>query len=481
MSPGKSIKKNAALNLIKQACTIVFPFITFSYASHVMGSEKMGFLSFGQSIISYLAYVAMLGVSEYSIREVAKCKDNREEVNKLSCDVFSINVYSTILAYVIMALLLVFWRRLDPYRTVIIILGFQMLLTTIGADWVNTAYEDFAYLTIRYILVEIICIVFMLLFVKGPEDLLIYAFIILFATAGGNLLNVIYIRKYVKLKFIFAPDFRKHLPHMLILFFNSVALVIYLNSDITILGILKNDVVVGVYAIATKIYLMVKALINSIIMVTVPRTSKLMSEGNVKEVNTMLSKVTNTIIALGVPMIVGVFMEASNIIYLVGGPEYVNGITSLKIYSVTIIFAVSSCFVSYAILLPNNLEKYFMYSTMIAAVVNIGLNFILIPVLSLNGAAITTLIAEACVLVMSFGYARKHTSIVISINWRDLIKCLGGGVGIGIICHACSYIKVNPILQLSTAVMVSAVFYCAFLLITRVDSLKNLMRNGKGN
>ena len=66
-----SVKRNALLNVLKQACTIVFPFLTFSYASHVLGAERIGTYTFGQSIVSYFACFAALGISDYAVREAA--------------------------------------------------------------------------------------------------------------------------------------------------------------------------------------------------------------------------------------------------------------------------------------------------------------------------------------------------------------------------------------------------------------------------
>lgn len=57
-----------------------------------------------------------------------------------------------------------------------------------------------------------------------------------------------------------------------------MALVIYLNSDITILGIYADDAAVGTYSVATKIYLMAKALINAVILPAVPKLSQIAAE-----------------------------------------------------------------------------------------------------------------------------------------------------------------------------------------------------------
>ena len=76
----------------------------------------------------------------------------------------SINIISTIIAYIILAGLLLFWNALDGYKLLIIIQGMSILFTTLGAEWLNMAMEDFKYITIRTFVFQLLSIVCMFLF-----------------------------------------------------------------------------------------------------------------------------------------------------------------------------------------------------------------------------------------------------------------------------------------------------------------------------
>lgn len=69
----KSLKKNAALNMTKTVMSLVFPLITFPYSSRVLGPVYIGKVNFAQSIVSYFALVAALGISTYAVREARSC------------------------------------------------------------------------------------------------------------------------------------------------------------------------------------------------------------------------------------------------------------------------------------------------------------------------------------------------------------------------------------------------------------------------
>ena len=66
---------------------------------------------------------------------------------------------------------------------------------------------------------------------------------------------------------------RRHLIPILILFANSIAMTIFINSDVTILGLISGSYHVGLYSVATKVYTMLKSLLGALIVVSIPRLS----------------------------------------------------------------------------------------------------------------------------------------------------------------------------------------------------------------
>ena len=79
----KSLAKNAMLNSLKTILAMIFPLITFPYASRVLQVENMGKVNYASSIISYFVLLAGLGIKTYAIREGARIRDNKEKLEKL--------------------------------------------------------------------------------------------------------------------------------------------------------------------------------------------------------------------------------------------------------------------------------------------------------------------------------------------------------------------------------------------------------------
>ncbi len=87
----KSLKKNAALNVIKTLMGILFPLITFPYASRILLPDGIGKVNFANSVVAYFAIFSSLGISSYGIREAAKVRCDRGLLSKLVQELFLIS------------------------------------------------------------------------------------------------------------------------------------------------------------------------------------------------------------------------------------------------------------------------------------------------------------------------------------------------------------------------------------------------------
>ena len=423
----KSLKRNAILNTIRQICAVIFPLITFPYVSRVLGVNNYGKINFAAAIIVYFSLIAALGIQNYAVREGARLRDDEKKLNMFANQVFSVNVIMTIISYLLLFGLWLVWDKLHDYTLLITIQSLVIICATIGCDWINVIFEDYLYISIRYIVIQLIAVICMFMFVKTREDYIIYAMITVAAQSGAELFNVFYIRRYVKVRLIFKDiEFVKHVVPMLVLFGNAIAVNIYINSDITILGIFENEKQVGLYSMATKIYGIIKQVVNAIIVVIIPRIAVLLEQNKKEEYNKLLNDTKKGILVILMPIIVGLFMVSEETVILVGGIEYIESANVLKILCISLLFAVFAYFFTSGILIPNRKEKVCLYATIVAAVINIVLNLILIPFCGKYGAAITTVIAEFAVVLISSVEVKKLYSSgkVGKLELTSVIGCI---------------------------------------------------------
>lgn len=463
MSKTKSFKINALLNTIKQCCAIIFPMITFPYVSRVLGVEGYGEYNFAVSVVSYFTLFAGLGVNSYAVREGAKIRENMLDFRNFANEVFSINMVSTFLAYVFMLFLIFSWNRLDNCKIIMLIISLNILTTTIGTDWINVVFEDFYFITIRYIICQTLGVLFILLFVKSYNDLYLYAFFGNFGTISANLINVFYIRKKldIKIHFTFKMNLRKHLKPILILFGNAVSAMIYLYSDSTMLGIFIGDIAVGYYAVASKIYALVKQVLNAIASAAIPNVSHDMQIKDYR-LSKKINELLGILLIFVLPCVTGLQCVGKEVIIVLSSAEYINANSALFILSISLIFSTVACIFINVVMLSNGMDKEILISSLISGVVNIVLNLILIPIYSINAAAFTTLVSEFIMMLRGYWYTRKIVKIQVI---KYIIIGTLGGVWVFGVCQFLKILITNSFLYLTCCILVSAIGYLAFLFI----------------
>ena len=192
----KSLSKNAFLNGFRNLLNLLFPIITFPYVTKILSVNGIGQYNFAQSAVSYFSLIAGLGISSYAIREGAKYRDDRKKMNVFSSEVLLLNVFSSIVAYVLLTISMFTVNKLQSYSSLIWAFSIQIIFTTIGIEWIYSIYEEYEYITIRSIVFKIISIILIFIFVRDSGDTVNYVLITVFASVGSNVLNLIHSKEY---------------------------------------------------------------------------------------------------------------------------------------------------------------------------------------------------------------------------------------------------------------------------------------------
>ena len=419
----KTVAKNAIYSGIRTVSTMLFPLITYPYVTRVLLADNLGKVDFSIAVVSYFALIAGLGITNYATREGARIRNDRAQLDQFSSEVFTINMASTLVAYVLLALLYVAWPHLHGYGKLIAIQSVTIIGTTIGVEWLYTLSEDFGYITVRTLAMQIVSAVLLFTLVKGPSDYILYAAITVLSAVGANVFNYVRSRRYATIRLVWGFDARRHLIPMLVLFGNALAVSVYINIDVTLLGVMRGDHEVGLYSVSVKIYKLVKQLLNAIIMVSIPRLSLYLAEEDHTRYHELLSSIIHALLVTVLPVILLLYLLADYIVLIVGGEAFIASADSLRILCLALAPSVFATFAANSILLPNRGERLILRSTIVGAVSNLALNLLIIPQFGANGAALTTGIAESLVLLAAAWFGRGFCSYRTLLR-RQLSACI---------------------------------------------------------
>ena len=177
-------------------------------------------------------------------------------------------------------------------------------------------------------------------------------------------------------------------------------------------------------------------------------------------------------ITLMCPLVVGIIVFRNEAILVAGGNEYMDGAKSLLILSIAIAASLMATFYSGCVLMPLKKEKYILKGTLISAIINVGLNIFLLPVLGGVGAATTTLVSEVFVAIYFFYLSNKEGYKFI--DYKVVLLSLTGGAMVALACIVIKYIFGDFWIYFSLSLVISAIIYVAIQIVGKNSVMDDL-------
>lgn len=466
-----SIKINILWNVVRVTSNLLFPLITFPYASRILGPESIGLFNFSLAIASYFTLFASLGFPVYGTREIAVAKNKYRVFNDTVNAIFSANMLAAFLVTIIYVVFCIIVEREN--LTLFLVVGLSIMLSAISFEWFYQGIEDFKYLTIRGIIVKSVSVVCLFIFVKSSDDLIIYAILTVVAICGNNVLNLLRLRKYVRLRFT-RKDILKHSRGASILFLGSIAVSLYSYMNDILVGALDSMEGVAFFSTGNKVIHIVLSVMNVVSASIVPRMSELISMGKNDESVVLQKQGLNLILYAAIPMCIGMVVLAKPIILLFAGEKFLPAVAVLQILSLLIIVVPLSSFLGYQVLIPNRKEKYGNYAVISGAIVNIGFAFLLVPKISFLGVAVSLLLAEITITLVHLYYSKRY----MQLRWHDFIpvKSLISGVIMGAVIYFLKG-KYEGTAFTFISITVGAFIYISMLILTRDSFTRDSLIN----
>lgn len=466
-----NLKINIFFNILKSLMGIIFPLISFPYASRILLPDGIGKVNFVNSVVDYFLMIALLGINTYAAREGAKLRNDGEKLSVFAKEVFFINFISTLTAILMLVLSLLFIDSFSAYKTLLLITSVKIIFTLLGFDWLYIAEEEFAYITFRSFVFQLMSLVFLLAFVRKKEDYVIYALIGVFSSVGSNVCNFFYSRNFVSLFKAKIIGIKRHLKPIFIFFGASCAARIQSTVDTVMLGIMSGDSSVGFYSAAIKLVKIVNTMINTISATLLPRSSFYIQNNESEKYQDMLEKSINITIYLSLPSCMGLVLLCAPLIRGLSGEAYLPAFSAMCISVPTILFGSLGTLVDSLILIPEKKEKFTFYFQIISCVINIGLNLFLIPFYGAFGAALATGIVEFIIMALKIFVTRKK---FISKNViRNMLISIVATVMMGIVVYQVRFEQ--DFLKISVSLIAGCTSYGIATVFFRHDSARIIL------
>jgi O-antigen/teichoic acid export membrane protein len=186
---------------------------------------------------------------------------------------------------------------------------------------------------------------------------------------------------------------------------------VYYTADTVLLGILRDSTEVGLYGAAYRLvtpWLMLASVAGLLAMPTLAR----LVEQRSSDVERTLLGLSRGLLALGIPIAAATTIAAPQVLQIVFGPAYADAAAPLALLiwsSVTVYANAPFAF----LLLARHEDRRYMWIAIVGAVVNLGMNAVLIPTIGMIGAATATLGAEVAVLGCMLWFTRDVSVAIL--------------------------------------------------------------------
>lgn len=411
--------RNYLYSIGYQVLNMILPLITGPYVARVLGPKGVGINTYTGAVVQYFVLFGGLGVVLYGNREIAYVKDNKEKMSVTFWEIQLLKSLTVTIAYMAFVLYLLATHN---YRNYLLIQSLYIIATGFDISWLYEGMENFKVTFTRNTLVRIVSFILILLFVRGKSDVGIYIAIL----AISNLLGYIAMWPIIK-DLVFLVPLRKihplkHIKGLLSLFFPYIALNLYPVINKTLLERFSGIDASGFYEKSDVIIRMALTIVTSIGLVLLPHTSIAYAEGKKKLVRSLLIKSFSITSMIGFPVAFGMASIAPKFGLFFYGNGFGPVGFAMFIESFAIIFMGWSGITGNQYLIPTNQNIYYTYSVILGSLMNIILDFPLIKLWGLNGAAVATVISEAFIALFQLFIVTKQVKIIGFI--KDLLKYL---------------------------------------------------------
>ena len=295
----------------------------------------------------------------------------------------------------------------------------------------------------RNTLIKISTVVLMFVFVHKPSDLWKYTLIMSAGTLFSQAYLWLYVKKYVSFKKCSVKEIASNIKPVLILFIPVLAYSIYKVMDKIMLGIMSSYDQVGFYNNAEKIINIPMGIITALGTVMLPRMSNIVANGDKKRVDDYIRISAKLVTLLSSAIAFGLMGVSSVLAPVFFGDEFIACGEIIRLLSVTVFFIAWANVIRTQYLIPNKRDSIYLTSTMVGAILNLIINWMLIPKYQANGAAFGTIVAEFSVMLVQMvavknelpmrKYIMSYSPIlIIGLTMAVLVDRIGIKLGVSI-------------------------------------------------
>lgn len=392
------------------------------YLARYLGPEAFGTLNYAMSFVSLFAIFITLGVEATLVREIIKKPEERDEILGSA---FALRVLGTLLVWCLIGLIILLSNHSETQKHIIVI--FTLTLSFQSFNVIDLYFQSNSKL--KYVAIsQLIQLLFfsiskiILILINASITWIAFSYLIdsIILSAAYIYYYIRYTHKKVFWKYSFETMKRLFL-YSWPLIISGAVITAYMKIDQVMINTLLGPKEVGIYAAAMKISQGLY-FIPIIIGVSVyPKMVELFeTDSSKKNLYRYMQRICDYLVLISLILALTISISSGLIINTLYGETYSKSSIILSIHTWTFIFIFSEVIIGKWAIITGNTTNI-TARNIVAAIINICLNYLLIPIYGALGAAIASLISIFISYYLFFIFF-KETRSVFKIQTLSIIS-----------------------------------------------------------
>jgi len=467
---------------------VVSAVVSYIFRLYLARSTSIEFYGFFYSVIAFFSLLLVFtnfGLNQAMIKYIPEFLA-KKNLSNLKGSIYLTFFIHTITYLAVGLLSIVFsgflaqkYFGVPQYQSLVIIYGIYFILTPVLFLWYNLSkgFQKMNYYSFTETLQNVILLVGTFIMIRFGFGLYAPFYAQLFVIVMPILFIPFFIKKFFPDFFKVKANLSKYLTKKLFVFGGSsiiivFSVVIFSNVDTFLLTLFMSLKDVGLYQAAYPTTKILSKFTFSLTIVLLPLVSELWTRNKKSLLMDGVSSLYKygSIIFIPISFTMMVFPEI--ILRLLFGAEFEPASAVLRILSLAALINVSGSIngsILSGIGKPLITGKIFI----VAAIINIILDIILIPLIGINGAAIGTLIAYIYISFMSFVYMKRE--VVLAFDTKSFFKTLfAGAIFIVLLSLLKKFLVMSVIPEAIVSISISVIIYISLIFLLKVLTFEEL-------
>lgn len=421
--------------------------------SNYLGVSGYGEYAGTYDFLAFFAIFADLGIFTIAVREMAKVQDDKEKLAKIFGNILSIRIITTVMMMLVaVAVLFMIPKYGDTRIPMAAVFASFVTLGTMTSGTLSAVLQVFLKMgqsTFAFLIGKAVILIYMLwailyAYKDNPNTGFFHLYI---AGIIGGVITVFftayYARKLAPIRFRFDFGYWKEIikeaaPYGIAIILNQV----YFRVDSVLLLLIKGPAEVGIYSVPMRVLEVLTVVSFFFMNATLPTLTRAFKK-SMDEVRKVVQFAFNFLSMIGAPIIVGGFVLAYPIIFVISSPEFLSRLDegfygsdiTFKILTVALVGAYLSSLFTY-VLVAAERQKSVLWINAAGAIFNVVSNLIIIPDFGARGAAYTSVASEA--LIVCIAAFTCYKTLKIRINPIPLFKI---GISVAVMGAAIHFLR----------------------------------------